>query len=192
MRAHGAWVYLFACVAAGALVDAGSRVEPAMLVGTGVIGAFLLTAAVSVGVRRKKRQLLTGASLVAIAPLMALCMDAKPVFLVVAALAVLPAGGAVVLQKKLGFLSRSALTVGIAAIALAAPIVAVAGGSSVQRGALLFVLLWLFFSWRTLRIAMPLAAGTPWHRAELRSFGLREAGIAAVWILTVTFCLRAF
>jgi len=63
-----------------------------------------VTAAVSVGTRRKRRQILIGASLTVFAPLAALWLDAEPKFLIVAALADLPATGAVVLEKKFGFL----------------------------------------------------------------------------------------
>lgn len=192
VRAHAAWIYLFASIASGALVGANHGVEPAMLAGTGFVGAFLVTAAISVGARRKVRQILVGASLAALAPVGALWLDAEPVFLAVAALAVLPAVAAVVLEKTLGFLSPTTLVVGIAALALAAPVAAVAGGASVERGALLFGLLWPFFSWRTLRVAAPLAGGAAWDREELRSRGLREAAIAGGWTVAVALSLRIF
>ena len=72
MRAHGAWVYLFASVAAGALVGAERGVERAMLVGTGFAGAFLVTAALVTGGRRKGRQVLVGSALAVLTPLAAL------------------------------------------------------------------------------------------------------------------------
>ena len=192
VRAHGAWIYLFASVAAGAMVGSHHGVEPAMLVGTGFVGAYLVAAAISFGARRKGRQLLIGASLVVLAPLTALWLDAEPIFLIVAAWAVLPAVTAVALEKTLGFLSRGALVMGIAALTLAAPVVAVAGGASGGRGLLLFGLLWPFFSWRTLGVAAPLAAGATWNRKELRSRGLSEAAIAAVWTFAVALSLCAF
>ena len=192
MRAHGAWVYLFASVGSGAIVGASFGVERAMLAGTGFVGAFLTTAAISVGARRKRRQMLSGASLAIIAPLLALWFDANPHFLTVAAFAAPVAVAAVLLEKKLGFLSTPALIAGIGAISLAAPVVAVAGGASILRGGLLFGLLWPFYSWRALHVAAPLVAGATWERNELRSQGLREAGIAAMWTLAVALSLRMF
>lgn len=191
MRAHGAWIYLFASIASGALVGARHRVEPAMLVGTGFVGAFLVTAAISVGARRKIRQLLLGVTLAILAPLGALWLDAEASFVAIAVLAMLPAVSAVVLEKTLGFLSRPALIAGVASLVMAAPVVAVAGGANVQRGVLLFGLLCSFFSWRTLRVAAPLRAGAAWDRERLRTRGLQEAAIAAVWTLAVAVPLSS-
>ena len=189
-RAHGAWIYLFASVGAGALVGAGERVEPLMLVGTGFVAAFLVAAGLSAGARRHGRQIVAGTALAALAPLTALWLGARPEFLVLAAAAVPIAVAAVVLEKKLGFLSRSALVSGIAALAMAAPVVAAAGGTTVARSALLFGSLWPFYCWRTLRIAAPLRAGAPWDPEKLRARGLREAAIAAVWTLVVAIAWR--
>lgn len=185
VRAHGAWVFLFASVAAGAFVGAGRWVEPAMLVGTGFAGAFLAVAAISVGLRRKRRQLLMGTSLAVICPLCALGLGANPAFLAVAVSALLPAVAAVMLSKWLGFLSRPAVAAGTAALTWAAPIVAVAGDASPVQGAILFGLLWPFFCWRALAVAAPLAAGARWDPETLRSRGLREAGITGAWTLLV-------
>ena len=184
-QAHGAWVYLFAAVGAGAIVGAGRGLEAALLVGTGFVGAFLATAAVTVGPRRKRRQLLVGLATAIAAPLLALWLGADRAFLYILALACLPAILAVFLAARLGFLSRSALTTGIAALALAAPAAALAGGSSVLHAALVFLFLWPFFSWRSLRLAAPLEAGGKWDREQLRARGLREASIAALWSLAV-------
>ena len=68
MRAHGAWIYLFASITAGALVGTGHAIELPMLVGTGFAGAYLVTAAISVGVRRRMRQLVFGGTLMVGAP----------------------------------------------------------------------------------------------------------------------------
>ncbi len=192
MRAHGAWIYLFASVAAGALVGAERGLEPAMLVATGFVGAFLVTAAIARGVRRKGRQTLVGASLAALAPLAALWLGAEPSFLVVAAIAALPAVAAVVLAKRLGFLSHAAVVMGIAALAMAAPVTAVAGGATALRSAVLFGLLWSFFCRQSLRVSAALAAGGAWDRKALRARGLREAAITAVWALVVAVSLRIF
>ncbi len=191
-KAHGAWIYLFISVVSGTLIGTEHGVEPAMLVGTGFIGAFLVMAALSAGARRKRRQLVTGASLAALAPLGALWLNADPSFLVAAALAALSAIVAIVLERKLGFLSRAALVTGIATLALAAPVVAAAGGASAGRCALLFGLLWPFFCWRALSIAAPLQAGAAWDRVKLRTRGLQEAAIASVWTLAITVSLLVF
>jgi hypothetical protein len=190
MRAHGAWIYLFASIASGALVGTRHAVEIAMLVGTGFAGAYLVAAAIAAGVRRKMRQLLLGGSLVVLAPPSALWLGAEPGFLVIAGCAVVPAVAAVVLAKRVGFIARSFLLVGIAAVVMAAPLTAVAGGASVQRAALLFGLLWSFFSWRTLLVAASLNDRAVWDGQQLKAQGLREAAIAAVWTLTVTVVLR--
>ena len=188
-RAHGAWIYLFASVASGAFVGNEHGIESAMLVGTGFVGAFLVVAALSAGVFRKRRQLLIGACLAAISPLCALGLKADPNFLRVAGLAALMGLAAIMTEKRFGFLSRAALVTGIATLVFAAPVVAAAGGASVRQCVLLFVLLWPFFCWRTLCVAAPLQAGAAWDRVQLRTRGLREAAIAAVWTLAVTFSL---
>jgi len=184
-RAHGAWVYLFASVGAGALVGSGPGVERALCVGTGFAGAFLCTAALAVGASKKRRQLLLGVAVALGAPLIALWLGARPVFLVVAAGALLPAVVSVPLAEKFGFLSGAPLTTGIAALVMAAPAAALAGGASATQAIALFVLLWPFFAWRSLRVAAALKAGGTWNREELRARGLREAGIAAIWTLVV-------
>ena len=191
-RAHGAWIYLFASVGAGALVGADDRVEPLMLVGTGFVAAFLVAAGISAGARRHGSQILAGATLALLAPLGALWMGARPAFLLPAAIAVPTAVAAVVLENRRGFLSRAALISGIAALAMAAPVVAAAGGTTVGRGMLLFGCLWPFYCWRTLRVAAPLRAGGTWDREKLREQGLREAAVAAVWTLAVAVTWRVF
>lgn len=192
MRAHGAWIFLFASVASGAIVGAEHGVEPPLLAGTGFVGAFLVGSSISVGPRRKLRQLLLGTGLAAVAPLAALWLGAEPVFITVAVFATVPAVAAIILARSLGFLSPAALVTGIAALALAAPVVALAGDASVVRAALLFCLLWPFFCWRTLATAASLAAGSAWNRQALRERGLREAAIAATWTAAVTISLRVF
>jgi hypothetical protein len=190
LRAHGAWIYLFAAVGAGALVGDDHPVEPALLVGTGFAGVFLMAAALSVGGRRKIRQFLVGASLAILCPLAAFWLHAEPVFLLVAALALVPAAACIVAERKLGFLSKTALITGVAALAMAAPVVASAGGVSWPRTIALFGLLATFFCWRTLRVAAPLQGGGAWNRHQLRTRGLREAAFAAVWTLAVVVALR--
>ena len=190
MRAHGAWVYLFSSIGGGALLATGGGVELALLVGTGFAGAFMCTAALAVGVRRRRRQLLVGMAAALLAPLLALRLDAEPVFLVVAAAAVVPAVVAVLAAARLGSLSRVPLVAGIAALVTAGVAAALAGGASTGRAVALFVLLWTVFCWRSLRIAEPLNAGGKWDREALRARGLREAGFAALWTLAVVLGIR--
>ncbi len=190
-KAHGAWIYLFVSVVSGTLIGTEHGVEPAMLVGTGFIGAFLVIAALSAGARRKRRQLLTGASLAVLSPLGAMWLNADPRFLVVAALAAISAVVAILLERKLGFLSRAALVAGVATLAFAAPVVAVAGGASVRQSVVVFGLLWPFFCWRTLRVAAPLRAGAAWDRAALRARGLQEAAIVSLWAFVVSISILA-
>lgn len=190
IRAHGAWVYLFASVGAGALVGGRSGVEVPMLVGTAFAGGFLVAAAVAAGLRRKGRQVLVGLTLVVVSPLVALWLGADRGFLAVAACASVPAILALVLEKTRGFLSASAMTTGIAALVMAAPTAAVAGGASVAHSLWLVALLTPVYSWRSLRIAKPLHRGGPWDPVALRARGLREAALAAGWSLSVAFLLR--
>jgi hypothetical protein len=191
MRAHGAWIFLLAAVGAGAFVGANHRVEPALLVGTGFVGAFMMAAAISVGGRRKIRQFVAGASLAILCPIAALWLDADPAFLLVATLALAPAAASIVTERKYGFLSNAALVTGVVSLTVAAPVVAAAGGAGLPQNASLFGLLSVFFCWRTMRVAKPLQAGAAWDRNELRARGLREAAITAVWTLAVVVALRA-
>lgn len=190
IRAHGAWVYLFASVGAGALVGAEQGVEVPMLVGTAFAGGFLVAAAVAAGLKRKGRQVFVGLALIVLAPLIALWLGADRRFLTVAAFAGVPAILALVLEKTRGFLSASAMTTGIAALVMAAPTAAVAGGASVAHSLWLVALLTPVYSWRSLRIAKPLHSGGTWDPVALRARGLREAALAAGWSLSVAFLLR--
>jgi hypothetical protein len=192
MRAHGAWVYLFASIASGSLLGSQRAVELPMLVGTGFAGAYLVAAAIFVGVRRRTRQCLLGGSLMAVAPVGALVLGSDPTFIAVAALAALPAAAAVALTRRYGSLATSSLLMGIAAIVMAAPITAVAGGVSLQRAALLFGLLASFFGWRTLRVAASLNGQPTWDRTQLKARGLQEAAVGAIWTLAVTAVLLIF
>lgn len=116
----------------------------------------------------------------------------EPSFVAVAACAALPAAAAVGLAMRWGSLATSSLLMGIAAIVMAAPMTAVAGGASIQRAALLFALLWSFFSWRTLRVAASLNDQMTWDRKQLKARGFHEAAVGAIWTLAVTLVLRIF
>jgi len=192
MRAHGAWIYLCASVTAGALVGANYGVEPAMLVGTSFVGAFLVAAGIAVSVRRKRRQIVTGLGLAIFATLGALAFQARPQYLPITLLAAALAIATVILAKKLGYLAPATMLTGVAALAMAAPVSAIAGGATMLRAATLFGLLWPVYSWRTFLVAAAYTGGIVSSNAELRSRGLQEAALAAVWSLAVAITLRIF
>lgn len=185
VRAHGAWIYIFLSVAAGSMLEAKHGVEPALLIGTSFVGAYLLVAALVVGLRRKRKQALIGAVLLVAAPPLALALGADSRFLVAAASAAVPALAAVLCARAFGFLSPSAVIAGVAALTFAAPTAALTGGASLDRAALLFALLFPIYAWRSVRIASQLRSQESWNAAELRSTGLREAALAAGWTLAV-------
>ncbi len=192
VRAHGAWVFLFASAGAGALVGARRGVEPALLAATAFAGGFVLASAFVSGARRRGRRMRVGAGVACGATATALVLGAEPAFLAVAAAASAAAVAAVAFARRGGLLSVPAILAGLGAIALAGPAAAVAGGASLTRGALLLALTWPFFAWRTLAVAAPLAAGDAWDRAELRARGLREAAFAAAWVFAVAVLLRVW
>ena len=161
-----------------------------MLVGTGFAGAYLCTAALAVGVRRKQRQFVVGAATALGAPLIALWLGAELAFLLATVCAVPAAAGAVAFASRFGFLSRVALTTGIAALTMAAPAAALSGGAGAQRAALLFLFLWPFYCWRSLRLVTSLETTSRWNRDELRARGLREAAVTALWTTAVAVGLR--
>ncbi|MFC1758666.1 hypothetical protein ACFL2H_07850 [Planctomycetota bacterium] len=190
-RFHGAWIFLCESVGAGALVGGRNGVEPALLAGTACAGVFLIIAAASTGFRGKGQQVLTGVILALVAPLFALLMGADSRFVVVGALAILPAGATVVLARRFGFLSPIVLATGVAALAVAAPMAAVAGGASMSQAAILFSVLWALFYWRSLRVASLVAGNAPWNAQLLRTRGLREAAFTAACSLVIAIVLRA-
>ena len=189
--AHGAWVYLFCCVAAGSLIGSDDGVERPMLVGTAFAGVFMVAAALAVGVWRKWPQVAVGLLVATVGVWLASQLEQDLSFMVIASLAIFPAMATIFLCKTQGFLSPGALVCGVAAVVMAAPVTAVAGGVSPQFSALIFVNLGAFFCWRTLRIAAPLARSGKWDRQELRARGLREAAVSACWTLLVVIAMRA-
>jgi hypothetical protein len=191
MRAHGAWIYLCTSIAAGALIGANYGVEPAMLVGTSFAGAFLTLAGIAVGASRKRRQIVTGLGLAILATLGALTFHANPPYLIVISLAAIIAITTVILARRFGYLAHSTMLAGVAALAMAAPVSAVAGGATFARAALLFFLLWPVYSWRTFLVAAEFTTGNC-TTAQLRARGLREAALAALWSLAVAITLRIF
>jgi hypothetical protein len=191
MRAHGAWVFLFASVAAGALLSDSYGVERAMLAGTGCAGAFLVASALSFHMWKKGRQMLVGICLAVLTPLGALWLDPDPRFIWVATIALPLTAATVIASRYRGLLSTGAILTGVASLVMAAPVTAIAGGASDGKALAVFALLWPFYSWRTMRIAAPLAT-QPWNRQALKSQGLKEAAVAAGWALAVTCALHLF
>lgn len=190
MHAHGAWIFLSASVAAGALMGSGYVVDRAMLVGTGVVGGFMLVSAVHVGLRHRQRQALIGGSLAAIMPAAALVVDPSPLFLIPMALAIVLATAALVSGRSLGFLSRTTVVLGTAAMVTAAPVTAAAAGASLERGFLLYGIMVVFCCWRSLRVLSDLGGGHEWTKPRLRSRGLREAAATAVWAIIAVVIVK--
>jgi len=181
-RAHGAWVYLIVSILAGAMSVAGQGFLPALLAGLGYAGIFLLASSGALWPRPQwLRRAGAGLACAAGAPALALALDADPNFFAYALVAMFPAGAAVWFAVKRGFQSPLALCFAVAALAVAAPSAACAGGGTAREGWLLGLLLTPFFVWRTWRIRSALNTGGNWSRAELRRQGLREAGLALAW-----------
>jgi hypothetical protein len=192
IRAHGAWVYLFCAVFAGVLVGARGRIEPALMVGTAFAGCFLAGGALAYGARRKWRRLVGGLALATVSGAGALLLGANSLFLVVAVCAAIPTVAAIVLARELGSLSAWTLMAGVGALAMAAPAAAAAGGASLTESALLLMLLWPFYAWRSLEVARPLLESGHWDVVALRRRGLREAWLAALWTVGVVVALSVF
>lgn len=190
LRAHGAWIFLFCAVGVGAFAARSGRVELAMLIGTVFAGSYLAGAAVSYPSRRRVRRLALGAALAGGSALLATLLQTDTRWMRVAAIAAVPALVTIALVRSRGLVSRWTLVCGAAAIALAAPTVALAGGASTLQGAVLFACLWPVFSWRSLIVAHSLASARPLEARALRRRGLREARIAAVWSLVVASTVR--
>lgn len=183
-RVHGAWIYLFIAVAAGAFVGAEGDLVPSLLAGTTFAGLFLLAAALAIGRERGARPLLIGAVLSLTAPLAALALGSGPSFLLWVLASVPAAVAALFLALRHGWLAPSALAAGVVALTLAAPASAQAGGASAARSAILFAVLLAFNEWRTLRISLSLRAGAMLGELSAETFrtqGLREAALALGW-----------
>jgi hypothetical protein len=190
MRAHGAWIFLSASVGAGALAGSGNAVERGMLVGTGVAGGFMLASAMHVGIQHKRRHAFVGGILTAAMPAVALALDPSTLFLVPIALAIVMAMAAIFAGRSLGFLSRTTVALGTAAIVTAAPVTAVAAGASLTRAFLLYGIMVVFCCWRSLQVLSDLGSGHDWTKVRLRSRGLREAAATAVWSIMAVVITR--
>jgi len=185
LRAHGAWILLVGSIAAGALGADPELLVPALMAGTGHVGAFQALAA---GLRPGRGTLVIRGTLLALAaPALAVALGASTTFLLFAASALPAAGLCVLLARRFGALSLPVIATGCLAIALAAATVACAGGVEPARAALLPLVLTPFFAWRSHAAGRRILDGEAGTKQALRSLGLREAGYAALWSLAVGF-----
>ncbi len=106
---------------------------------------------------------------------------ANPLFLAYGSIALFPAAGAAWFATREGFQSPPALAFGAAALVVAAPASACAGGAPHELGLLLLALLAPFFAWRTWLTRKALKEQGGWTRAKLRALGWREAVLALTW-----------
>jgi hypothetical protein len=184
-RAHGAWVYLIVSVLAGSLTAVRDGFLPALLAGVGFAGVFLVASSAALGWARGRQRLLLGLAVAILAPTLALLTGADPSFLVYGLVALAPAALAAWFAERDGFQSPAALAFGVAALVLAAPSSACAGGAHTGMSLLLLVLLTPFFVWRAIVVRRRLTSGEEWSRSRIRTTGLREAVLAVAWTAVV-------
>ncbi|MBK7644452.1 MAG: hypothetical protein IPJ19_15650 [Planctomycetes bacterium] len=182
-RAHGAWVYLFVSVLAGTLAARGQGSIAALCAGLAFVGVFVASSAIAVRPRPWRLRFASGALFAAACAASGLALGAEPMFLVYSMVALFPSAAAVWFAAQQGFLSPPALVFGVLGLTVAAPAAACAGGTSPQLGFLLLGLLAPFFAWRTWKTRAALGGGAGFDKARLRRLGLREAALAAAWML---------
>lgn len=180
-RAHGAWVYLIVSVLAGSLTAVREGFLPALLAGIGFAGVFLVASSLALGAVRGRRRFLVGLAVATLAPGLALVLGADPSFLAYGLIALAPAAAAGWLAERRGFQSVGALAFGIAALVVAAPSSACAGGADVGMSLLLLALLTPFFVWRAMTVRRHMTSGQGWSRSRIRATGIREAVWAVAW-----------
>lgn len=185
LRSHGAWITLCISIAVGALVPERGLVELGLLVGTVFAGGFLVLSALAVGLRRTSRRAWLGLALAGASFVGALALGARPTFLVPLAAAVLCGSLGVELARSRGILDTPTLCVSLAPFTLAAPGVALATGGGIVQSLELFLALWSFACWRSIRVARSLRGAVSWDRTELRARGLREAAWSALWGIAI-------
>ena len=180
-RAHGAWVYLIVSVLAGSLTAVRDGFLPALLAGIGFAGVFLVASSVALGVMRGWRRFVVGLAVATLAPSLALFLGADPSFFAYGLIALAPAAVAGWLAERRGFQSVGALAFGVAALVVAAPSSACAGGADIGMSLLLLALLTPFFVWRAMVVRRRLTSGKGWSRSRIRAAGIREAIWAVAW-----------
>jgi hypothetical protein len=189
LRAHGAWVYLVVCILAGGLVVPDGDLAAALLAGSGFVGMFVLAGAVAVAGRGAAlARSAVGLLLVAGAVVLALRFGARPWFGAVAAAAGLPALVAAWFARRQGFLSPGALSYGVTALVVSAPVAAWAGGATDGLALAIFASLAPVFFWRTWRLAR--AMGPGWTKAQFQRRGLLESALAVAWAALAVVALR--
>ena len=185
-RAHGAWVYLVLSALAGVLSSIGAGALAATGAGLGYSGAFLAASSFAAREPRdRRRRLFLGLFLGLAGPGLSLAAGASPFFLVLGLVALGPTALAGYFGSRKGFQSAPALGFAIAALAVAAPSAACAGGATLGQALLLLVLLGLFFTWRGLRLRAQLARHEVSGKKAIQAAGLREALLGTIWTLLV-------
>ncbi len=185
-RAHGAWVYLLLSMLAGVLSSIGEGALAAAGAGLGYAGVFVAASSFAPKAAATRiRRLGVGLALAILGPALSLVLGAPPFFLSIGMVALAPTLLAGYYGTRQGFQSAPALGFAIAALAVAAPSAACAGGASAWQGLILLALLVPFFAWRSLRLRRLLAAHVVSGRAAIRREGLREALLGAIWTLVV-------
>lgn len=192
-RAHGAWVFLILSVLAGSLTASSGGFLLAILAGLGFGGVFLLASAAAIrGRRGYLKRAIIGLLFSAFSPILAVALDANPLFLSHGAVAIFPAALSGYFAERYGFQSALTLTFAVAALAVAAPAAACAGGASPLRAWALLAMLTPFFAWRTCTIRSQIASGAVRGRSELKRQGMREAGMAVVWTAIAVGVIHMF
>jgi hypothetical protein len=184
--AHGAWVYLALSILAGALTAVGTGVLPALLVGSGFAGVFFCASALALSDRKRQfARFAKGAPLALLGPGSALALGAPASFLAYSFAALFPAALSGYYAETRGFGSAGALSFAVAALAVAAPSAACAGGVSLGASLLLLALLAPFFAYRTWRVRREIENRKGWNRAKLKRQGVLEAAYGVGWTAIV-------
>jgi hypothetical protein len=184
--AHGAWVYLALSILAGSLTALGTGFLPALLAGVGFAGVFLCASALALrGKPGMGKRLAKGLPLAILAPAVALYLGAQPTFLGYGVVAFFPAALSGYYAETRGFASAGALSFAVAALVVAAPAAACAGGVSLQANLLLLFLLAPFFAYRTWLVREAITTTKGWSKAKLKRQGYMEAIFGVAWTLFV-------
>jgi hypothetical protein len=184
--AHGAWVYLTLSVVAGSLTALGTGFLPALLAGVGFAGIFICASALAlVGKSGMGKRLAKGLPLAILAPAVALYLGAPPFFLGYSVVALFPAALSGYYAESHGFASAGALSFAVAALVVAAPSAACAGGVSLQASLVLVFFLTPFFAYRTWLVRKAITNTKGWSNSKLKRQGFMEAIYGVGWTLLV-------
>ncbi len=184
--AHGAWVYLALSILAGALTALGKGFLPALLAGVGFAGIFICASALALlGKPGMGKRLAKGLPLAILAPVVALYLGAPPTYLGYSLVALFPAALSGYYAETHGFASAGALSFAVAALVLAAPSAACAGGVSLHTNLFLLLFLTPFFAYRTWIVRDAITNTKGWTKAKLKRQGYMEAAYGVGWTLLV-------